>query len=182
MDENGSLEKESFPRLLRLVESPLALYLRPGRNDHGVLAQALTGGLSGLRGIVFNPGRLAIQKDLHDEASRRRIESILDTRMLELDAPTGSSAELSSVGWAAAGRKTAMELKAAAGKEAAQAIADCVMANSFSAVLEPTHYLAAGAINLASPNLSGGGSPTCYRSRAPGKPSISSAGQTKKKA
>ncbi len=144
MDENGTLQKDSFPRLLRLVDAPLALYLRPGRNDHVVLAQALTEGLSGLRGIVFNPGRLAIQKELHDEAGRRRIEGILDTRMLELAAPT-CPAELSSVGWATAGRKTAIELKAAAGREAAQAIADCVMANGFSAVLAPTHYLAAGA-------------------------------------
>ena len=145
MDDNSAFEKESFPRLLRAVETPLALYFRPGRNDHGLLAQALTEGLTGLRGIVFNPARLGIQHELLGEATRRHIEMILDTRMMELASPTASREDLSSIKWASAGRKTAGELEAGAGKEAAQAIADCVVANSFTAVLAPTHYLAGGA-------------------------------------
>lgn len=145
MDDNGGSENVSFPRLLRVVETRLALYFRPGRNDHGVLAQALTEGLTGLKGIVFNPARLGIQHDLLGEATRRHIEMILDTRMMELASPTASREDLSSIKWASAGRKTAGELEAGVGKEAAQAIADCVVANNFSAVLAPTHYLVGGA-------------------------------------
>jgi len=145
MDDNGGFERESFPRLLRLVETPLALYFRPGRNDHVVLAQALTEGLTGLKGIVFNPTRLDVQKELHGEASRRGIETILDPRMMELASPVPSPADLSSIKWASAARKTSAELEGSAGKEAARAIADCVVASNFTAVLAPTHYLMGGA-------------------------------------
>lgn len=137
--------REGFPRLLRPVEAPLALYLRPGRNDHLALAQAVTEGVGGLRGIVFNPPRLDIQKELLGETNRRHIGSILDTRMMELAAPTPSRSDPSPIAWARAGRKTSEEMKGRTGREVAQSIADYVMSNSFSAVLAPTHYLPDGA-------------------------------------
>lgn len=140
MEENS--ENQAFPRLLRPVEIPLALYFRPGRNDHVMLAQALTEGLTGLRGIVFNPARLTIQKELLGEASQGGIGTVLDTRMMELSSGIGSRPELSSVSWAFAGKKTAAELLAGAGKQAAEFIASCVVENGFSAVLAPTHYWA----------------------------------------
>ena len=142
MNENIGFEQAAFPRLLRPVEASLALYLRPGRNDHVVLTQALTEGLRGLSGIVFNPARLKIQRDLRGEARRRSVETVLDTLMMELASPTGGSrGELASLGWASAGQKQSDELRVPAGKEAAQAIAEIVIANSFSAALAPTHYL-----------------------------------------
>ncbi len=140
MDEN--VENQGFPRLLRPVEAPLALYLRPGRNDHAVLAQALTEGVGGVRGIIFDPGRLKVQHELRGEAARRGAERVLDTRMMELGSPTAKSrAELAGLGWACAGQKQPDELCAPAGKEAARAIAAFVVENGFSAVLAPTRYL-----------------------------------------
>ncbi len=135
-------ENQGFPRLLRPVETPLALYLRPGRNDHVVLAQALTEGADGIRGIVFDPGRLKAQKELRDEASRRRAERILDTRMMELAIVTAKPRpDLMSLGWAAAAKLSPDELRASGGEDAASSIARFVAENGFSAVLAPTHYM-----------------------------------------
>jgi hypothetical protein len=92
-----------FPRLLRAVEAPLALYLRPGRSDHIVLAQALIEGLTGLRGIAFNPALVKAQEELRGEALRRGVERVLDTRIMELATPTAElRPELLSLPWASA--------------------------------------------------------------------------------
>ncbi len=147
MDVNSRIEPgKGFPRLLRAVEAPLALYLRPGRSDHLVLAQALTEGLTGLRGIAFNPALVKPQQELRGEALRRGVETVLDTRIMELATPTAElRPELLSLPWASAARKKADELSAAASRETAKMIAEFVMTNSFSAVLAPTHYLASAA-------------------------------------
>lgn len=143
MNEIPGFEQGAFPRLLRPVEAALALYFRPGRNDHAILAQALTEGLTGVRGIIFDPARLKVQQDLLSEASRRGVERVLDTRMMELAIQTaGSPAALASLAWASAGQKQPDELGGLAGKEAAKAIAEFAVGNDFSAVLAPTHYLA----------------------------------------
>ncbi|HUO06230.1 MAG TPA: hypothetical protein VMU16_13615 [Candidatus Binataceae bacterium] len=135
-------QQRAFPRLLRAVEPPLALYLRSGRNDHIVLAQSLTEGLTGLRGIIFDPGRPKPQQELRDEADRRGVETVLDPRMIELASEmVERRKELAGLDWAFAGRKGADELKTNVGKEAARKIAAFVVNNGFSAVVAPTHYL-----------------------------------------
>ncbi len=139
----GMNEGKGFPRLFRAVEVPLALYLRPSRSDHIVLAQALIEGLTGLRGIVFNPALVKPQEELRGEALRRGIERILDTRIMELATPTAERRpELLALPWASAARKRPEELTAVASRETAKTIAEFVVTNNFSAVLAPTHYLA----------------------------------------
>jgi hypothetical protein len=135
-------ENKGFPRLLRPVDVPLGLYFRPGRNDHAVLTQALAEGVTGIRGVVFDAGRLKVQEELRGEASRRGVDRILDTRMMELGIRTAKPRpELTCLGWASAARMQPDELRASGGKEAAHSIAAFVMKNEFSAVLAPTHYL-----------------------------------------
>jgi hypothetical protein len=128
--------------LLRPVEQALALYFRPWRNDQGFLIQALTDGLPGLRGVVLNAARIQIQQELRAEAGRRRVETVLDTLMMELASPAARQRkELLTLGWAFAAEKQPHELMGAAGKETAQKIAEFVVAGGFSALLAPTHYL-----------------------------------------
>jgi hypothetical protein len=143
MVANDFSESTAFPRLLRPVSTPLALYFRPGRNDHRVLEQGLTEGQAGIRGIIFDPARAKIQEELRSEAKRRSIESVLDPRMLELTSATADlRSELKALEWAVARKLPPDELRGSAGKEIARSIAKFVVGNSFSAVLAPTRYLA----------------------------------------
>ena len=159
MEQNKQFETASFPRLLRSVDSPLALYLRPGRNDHKVLEQTLTEGQSGIRGIIIDPGRIKLQEDLQGEAKRRGVETVLDPRMLELASPTGDlRSELKTLQWAVAGKMQPDELRGLAGKEVAQSIARFVVENSLSAVLAPTRYLS----TADGPRLRVDAEITCY--------------------
>jgi hypothetical protein len=109
------------------------------------MAQALTEGLNGVRGIIFDSGRVKIQQELRGEAARRKVETVLDPRVMDLASPNGESrSELVNLGWAAAGRKQPDELRSQAGKETARELARFVVDHGFSAILAPTHYLTDG--------------------------------------
>ena len=60
--------------------------------------------------------------------------------MMEL-AGLAPSSELGVLEWAFAGRKQPTELRGLAGRETAQKIAEFALANDFSAILAPTHYI-----------------------------------------
>src|ERR1700733_12053076 len=136
MEEEFNVSK---PRLLRPVETPLALYFRPGRNDHKVSAQTLSEGLRGIRGMVFHAGLTGIQEELRAEAKRTNVEAVLDTRMIELSAmPNESTGEIP---WASLARLESPEIAAARKIELAEMIAEVAIANGFTSVIAPTHFL-----------------------------------------
>lgn len=73
------------PRLIRAVPPQLGTYFRPNRVDHQSLLAFLADGTpSGLEGIVFDPALDSIHAELRDEARERKIEAVLDTRVIEL--------------------------------------------------------------------------------------------------
>jgi hypothetical protein len=140
MEDNEQLK--SAPRLLRPVETPLALYLRPGRNDHKVSVQALAEGLRGIRGIIFNPTQIKVQQELRTEAVRTNLEAVLDTRTIELSSMPGElGPELLSLPWASFARQQLIELTPPVRREVAEKVANFVVGNGFTAVLAPTHFV-----------------------------------------
>ena len=131
------------PRLLRPVGAPLALYLRPGRNDHGILLGLLAEGREDISGIVFDPCLEARQAELLTEVRRHHIEAVLDPRTIELATPGGvAQGRVTELPWAGQQQPHTTELlSSAAGAQLVDAIAEYVLEHNFSAVLAPTHYL-----------------------------------------
>src|SRR5712691_7378471 len=78
-----------MPRLVRPVQEPLGLYLRPSRNDHRVLSQLLSEGKASISGIVFDPEYVDTHEEIRTETTQRNLEAILDPRLMELATATG---------------------------------------------------------------------------------------------
>src|SRR4051794_26353942 len=77
------------PRRLRPAPEPLGNFIRPGYNDHTVLAQALAERRDVASGIVINPLHADRQYPLVKEANAAGVETILDSKSLELSSLGG---------------------------------------------------------------------------------------------
>src|SRR2546425_1139599 len=88
------------PRTVRPAPTPLALYIRLGRNDHTVLASLLTNDLPWLSGLVLDPSIESRHDDVRVEAMRRRVETILDPLVMELATPGGFTEARANLPWA----------------------------------------------------------------------------------
>lgn len=129
-------------RLLRPVGEPLGLYLRPGRNDHVVLGQALVGGHGDFSGFVFDPCLEERHEELRETASERNLEAVLDPRSVELSTEGGlARSGVASLPWSLqdAGIHTPSLLRAR-GSQLIDTLANHVVERKYSAVLAPTHY------------------------------------------
>lgn len=127
--------------MIRPLAEPLGLYFRPGPNDHGVLLNLLAEGRSSFSGVVLDACYAKRQSELRDEVNRRGLESVLDTRAMELGTPGGFTTRRSQLPWGGARQHRPSDLIGVAGDDVADRIAQYVVANSYSSVLAPTHYL-----------------------------------------
>jgi hypothetical protein len=132
------------PRLVRPVQEPLGLYLRPGRNDHRVLSQLLSEGKAAISGIVFDPEYVDAQEEIRTETAQRNLEAVLDTRLMELATATGCTVRRATLPWGSARPHTLTDFSGPATNRIAEAIADFVATKGFTAVLAPTHFLGEG--------------------------------------
>lgn len=128
-------------RLLRPVGDPLGLYLRPGRNDHLVVGQALAAGQS-VSGLVFDAYYGERHSELRELANNRGVETVLDPRSVELATEGGIAlSTVRSVPWRLDGASphTPGQLRIE-GDRLSDALASYVVEHGFSGVLAPTHY------------------------------------------
>jgi len=88
------------PRLLRPLPNPLGLYFRPGFADHKKLLALIAEGRTAFTGLVFEPSWSDRQDDLRREIQKRNLESVLDTRAMELATPGGHSETRAQLPWA----------------------------------------------------------------------------------
>ena len=91
--------------------------------------------------MVFDPALTSRQAELRDACRGQGIESVLDTRVMELALPgSADRAGLARVPWATTGRLPAAALTGESAAELATAIVDYVARNRLGAVLAPTHF------------------------------------------
>lgn len=82
---------QPMPRLVRPVDEPLGLYLRPARNDHRVICQLLSEERVAMSAVVFDPEYVDIQEELRSDVRERNLDAVLDPRVMELATPTGAT-------------------------------------------------------------------------------------------
>jgi len=131
------------PRTLRPAPEPLGSFIRPGYNDHTVLAQALTEGRGSGSGLIINPVHSERQMPLVLEANAVGVETILDSKSLELSSPSGYVLRgIAELPWAAdGGMHSPLNLTGAAGARSIRSLAEYAAEAQMSAVLAPTHFL-----------------------------------------
>ena len=128
---------------LRLVPTNpgLPLYLRPGLNDH-IELQRLVVEDQPISGVVFDPVFAARQAELLDACRSRRIECVLDTRVMELALPgSADRVGLARLPWATTGRMPAAALTGDSSSELIEQMVTYVAKNRLGAVLAPTHFI-----------------------------------------
>lgn len=133
-------------RLLRPVGDPLGLYLRPGRNDHVVVGQALAAGQSNLSGLVFDACLGDRHSELRELANDRGFETVLDPRSVELATEGGLAlSTVKSLPWSLGGASPHTPSQLGRDKDRlADTLASHVVEHGYSAVLAPTHYRESG--------------------------------------
>ena len=135
---------QSFPRRIKPIEEPLGLYLRPGHNDHKLVCQVLSEGLSFTTGVVFDGSYVDEQEELRHEVNRRSLWSVIDPRSMELSTPGGLTERRKSLPWAADKPYTAAQLAGTNGDRHADLIVEFALEHEFSAILSPAHFLHKG--------------------------------------
>ena len=135
------------PRLLRPIGPPLGLYLRPGRNDHTPLTAVLAENRANLTGLVLDPCLKDRHEDLRVEAGQHGLETVLDPRTIELSTVGGiARSGVPRLPWAGETLPhTPDMLDGGAGDFLVEKIVATIIEGKYTAVLAPTHYLAAGA-------------------------------------
>jgi hypothetical protein len=136
--------KEIPVRLLRPVDQPLGLYLRPGRNDHNVLVQMLEAGGEDLSGFVFDPCLEQRHRELRETAVEHKLEAVLDPRSVDLATEGGiGRSGIDSLPWSLGDEAPHTPSRLRAERNPfAERIAARVIEAGYTAVLAPTHYVA----------------------------------------
>ena len=131
------------PRKLRPAPEPLGNFIRPGYNDHTVIAQALAEGRGSGSGLVINPLHADRQRPLIEHARAAGVETILDSKSLELSAPGGYAMHgVPELPWAAAeGMHSPLILSGMEGGRLVRNLSEYAAEAQVSAILAPTHFL-----------------------------------------
>ncbi len=132
----------SISRLLHIAQPPLAWYVRVGRNDHKCVLQVLSERPRVLTGIVSSPAHVDRHADLRAEATRQRVEVVLDPLALELSAPRATEMRgLSRLPWAGTSPHATSDLRGAGGLRMVEKIARFVAEHGYTSVLAPAHLV-----------------------------------------
>jgi hypothetical protein len=130
-----------YPRSLRPAPDPLALYLRPARNDHRIFSDLLAAGDASFFGAVLDPTRLKRHGELREQILRSRIDAVLDPRTQESATPGGYTDALGKLPWGMGRPHNPTDFTATQGKRIILAIADFVCKHGVTQVIAPTHLL-----------------------------------------
>lgn len=131
-------------RLLRVVEPPLGLYFRPGRNDHKKLAEVLSMGPPRLTGAVMDASLAGRHAELRLELRQLGLEAVLDPMALELATKGGwERPALRRLKWAGE-QQHEPRLLLENDHRFIEQLVEFIVANDYGAVISPTHYLKDG--------------------------------------
>ena len=133
---------ELGPRRIRPVSPPLAGYFRPGWNDHTVILQVISERMPRcLSGILCDPSYERRHGELWKEAARGGVETVLDTRAMELATSVGLATLRDRVPWSSDHPHQPEDFDGALGKDFSTQLAAYISHRPISAVLSPTHFI-----------------------------------------
>jgi hypothetical protein len=131
-------------RRIRPLEEPLGLFYRPGHSDHKLLSQLLSEAQTLMTGAVFDAQNTGLHEELRKELNRRSLHSVLDPKFLEMATPGGFTKALRGLGWAGTSPDRLVDFEGNGRARKIEALAQFTVSNEYSAILAPTHFLAAG--------------------------------------
>jgi hypothetical protein len=129
------------PRLIRPVQDPLGLFIRVARGDSQCVQNFLEIRGAHFHGVVIDPTRTTLDKDVRDVAAKRKLDIVLDPKTQESAFNGSFTVKLGKLPWGAGRRHFIEDFEGAAGKRRASAIAEFVKENGFTKVLTPSHLV-----------------------------------------
>ncbi len=129
------------PRLIRPVQDPLGLFIRVARGDSQCVQNFLEIKGAHFHGVVIDPTRTALDKELRDTAAKRSVDIVLDPKTQESAFDGSFTAKLGKLPWGAGRTHVISDFEGASGRRHASAIAEFVKKNGFTKVLSPSHLL-----------------------------------------
>jgi len=130
-----------FPRSLRAIPNPLALYLRPGHNDHCQLSTLLLSGTQKVFGAVIDATIAERHKELRDQLASNRLHIILDPRTQPAALPGGFKPSHSQLPWGEERPHIPSDFQSLTGRQKVIKLAEYVIQNGFTQVMSPSHVI-----------------------------------------
>jgi hypothetical protein len=131
-----------FPSIVRPVPDPLALYLRPGRNDRCAMLDLIAAGDASYFGTVFDPSLLDRHGELKQQVLKHRLDAILDPKTQQLALPGSYTPVLGALPWGNPQRPHVLaDFEGVAGRRLIATLGDFVIEHGFTQVIAPTHVL-----------------------------------------
>jgi hypothetical protein len=130
-----------FPRTIRPLPDPLALDLRPGRNDHKPLLEFAATGDAAFHGVIFDPSVQHLHKELLERTLAQNQDAVLDPRTQPLATEGGYSGALGKLPWGGDRPHSPADFIDAAGRRRVGEIATFALDNGYTQVMAPTHIL-----------------------------------------
>ncbi len=129
------------PRAIRATLAPLGLYFRAGRHDRQALLQIISEGKTSLNGIVFDACSDGLHGEVIQELNSRRLETVFDSRAMELATLGGFAGPTGRLPWASDGPHAVSDLVGQAGVDFVGEIVNHVISKGYSSVLSPSHFV-----------------------------------------
>jgi hypothetical protein len=130
-----------FPRAVRPLPDPLALYLRPGRNDQKPLLEFAATGDAAFHGVIFDASIHLFHKELLERTLAQRQDAVLDPRTQPLATEGGYSAALGRLPWGGDRPHAPADFLEVAGRRRVGEIAAFALDRGYTQVMAPTHIL-----------------------------------------
>lgn len=135
---------ERPPRLLRSVGPPLGHYLRPGRNDHPALLEAMARDQLEVSGVVASATLLERHRELYEAVSDQDFELVLDAHSVELSFREGRlRSGMRELPWASESIRTPDQFSEKGAQRTVDRISSIGESVSATSVLAPVHFLQA---------------------------------------
>lgn len=130
------------PRAVRPAPRPFGLYFRPGWNEHRDLLTALEAGKTSFFGAIFDPTRMARQKELRERVFSMKLDAVLDPRTQISATVGGYNDDLGALPWGLGRRHSLSDFQdQILQRKMIGALADFTAANGFTALIAPTHII-----------------------------------------
>lgn len=129
------------PTAARPKTSGLALYLRPGHNQHKELLNALAAGKRDFSGIIIDAGNSDRHHELVTHAYQAGMDVVLDPKTQAMATTGGYSNSMAKLPWGRERPHGIDDFMGDAGREKSRLIAQYAREHNFTQVLGPTHLL-----------------------------------------